>query len=94
MASLLKKDELAFAQLLQQRAEDSLNERRKRLETELNTLTNRKKSVDVLYEKCYEDNVFGKITDDAFCHLSTKYSAEKADLVKRIAEIQETGISA
>ena len=90
LASLLKKDELAFAQLLQQRAEDSLNERRKRLETELNTLTNRKKSVDVLYEKCYEDNVFGKITDDAFCHLSAKYSAEKADLVKRIAEIQET----
>ena len=44
----------------------------------------------MLYEKCYEDNVFGKITDDAFCHLSAKYSAEKTDLVKRIAEIQET----
>ena len=46
--------------------------------------------VDGLYEKCYEDNAAGKITDEWFCHLSAKYSAEKEMLRKRCREIQET----
>ena len=90
LAALLKKDEAAFALLLQQKAEESLKDQREKLEKELNVLTDRKRMVDVLYEKCYEDNVFGKIDDEGFCHLSARYSAEKEQLKRRVTEIQET----
>ena len=89
MAALLKKDEAEFAKLLMEHAEKAAAEKRKELEKELNSATSRKKTVDVLYEKCFEENASGKITDDWFSHLSVKYSAEKESLMHRIQEIHE-----
>ncbi len=90
LAEILRKDETYFAGMLQERAEALLTDRRKELEKELQSSAERKTVVDGLYEKCYEDNAEGKITDEWFCHLSAKYSAEKEALRKRIREIQET----
>ena len=89
LAALLKKDEVYFAELLQAKAESTLAEKKKELENELRSVTSRKKTVDNLYEKCYEDNAAGRIDDEWFVHLSAKYSAERKDCRDRITEINE-----
>ena len=40
--------------------------------------------IDVLYERLYEDNVSGKVTDSFFMELSHKYENEKEELKKKI----------
>lgn len=89
LAAILKKDEVYFAQLLQAKAEMNLADKRKTLENELRSVTGRKKNVDSLYEKCYEDNAAGKIDDEWFCHLSAKYSSERKQCQDRITAINE-----
>ena len=42
------------------------------------------KSLDTIIEKLYEDNVFGKISDDRFRKMSAGYEAEQAELKKCI----------
>jgi len=44
------------------------------------------KQQDTLFEKLYEDNAMGKITDEWFMQLQAKYTAESDDLTKQIAE--------
>ncbi len=89
MAALLQKDEGEFAKILMEHAERTAAERRKELQKELDSATGREKTVEILYEKCFEENVTGKITDDWFSHLSVKYSAEKESLLHRIREIND-----
>ena len=62
-------------------------------EKELNKLQARDKEIDVLYEKIYEDNALGKINDERFAKLSSKYDEEQKEIVEKIktlsAEISE-----
>ena len=53
-------------------------------EKELTTLTARDKELDVLFEKIYEDNIAGKISDERFGKLSRGYEQEQGENVKRI----------
>lgn len=39
-----------------------------------------------LYEKLYEDNLAGKVTDEWFVQLSQKYDRERLELKAKIAE--------
>jgi len=89
LASFLKKDEAAFAKMMMEQAEASIAERQQELQKELETDLGRKRTVEMLYEKCFEDNATGKVTDDWFIHMTTKYSAEKEVLCRRIHDIQE-----
>ena len=89
LAAMLSKDETYFTEMLQQSAEATMAEKVKGLQYELDISTARKKVVDDLFEKCYEDNVTGKISDEWFCHLSAKYSSEKEELRKKTRELQE-----
>ena len=41
------------------------------------------------YERIYEDNVNGKVSDEWFMQLSKKYEEEKAELKKRIFNLTE-----
>ena len=59
------------------------------MESTLQTSIARNNEVSRLYERVYEDNVNGKITDERFMQLSNKYDTEQADLKKLIANIQE-----
>ena len=60
---------------------------------ELNKLQARDKEIDVLYEKIYEDNALGKISDERFAKLSSKYDVEQKEISDKIkiltAEISE-----
>ncbi|MDL2289037.1 recombinase family protein, partial [Oscillospiraceae bacterium OttesenSCG-928-F05] len=51
---------------------------------ELSALSMRDKEIDKLYERLYEDNVAGKISDDRFIKMTGGYEAEQAGIAKRI----------
>jgi len=50
---------------------------------ELERLTIRDKELDTLFEKIYEDNVTGKISDERFSKMTRKYEEEQGELAKR-----------
>ena len=86
LASLLECDEKAFASLLQQQSDKEQQEERKRIEADLITATSRSNQLVTLYEKLYEDNLAGKVTDEWFVQLSQKYDRERLELKAKIAE--------
>ncbi len=45
------------------------------------------KSLDTIIEKLYEDNVFGKISDDRFRKMSAGYEAEQAELKAKMHQL-------
>ena len=61
----------------------------KRLEAGLAAAQARNAEVLKLYERIYEDNVNGKVSDQWFMQLSKKYEEEKAELKKRIFDLTE-----
>lgn len=58
-------------------------------ESELKALIARDKELDVLYEKIYEDNALGKISDERFKKLADKYEEEQSSIAERIAELKQ-----
>ena len=59
---------------------------RKRIEADLQKATSRSEQLVSLYEKLYEDNLSGKVTDEWFAQLSQKYDRERLDLKAKAAE--------
>lgn len=49
----------------------------------------RDKELDILFEKIYEDNVMGKISDERFAKLSVKYEDEQKDLTEKMNRLKE-----
>ncbi|MBQ4046898.1 MAG: recombinase family protein [Clostridia bacterium] len=89
LATYLDHDETAFAELLEHKSnKDALTER-KAAESALAAATTRSQELLRLYERVYEDNVNGKVTDDWFMRLSHKYEIEQEELKKRMFELKE-----
>lgn len=86
LAALLECDEKAFAALLQQQSDKEQQEERKRIEADLGKATSRSEQLVTLFEKLYEDNLSGKVTDEWFVQLSQKYDRERLELKAKIAE--------
>ena len=59
------------------------------LETVLNQAISRNETVVQLYERLYEDNVSGKVTDEWFLQLSHKYEVERMELKEKISETRQ-----
>lgn len=55
---------------------------------ELKALMTRDKELDVLFERIYEDNVAGKISDERFRKLGAKYEEEQKTIEERIDELK------
>lgn len=55
---------------------------------ELNTYLARDKELDVLFEKLYEDNASGKISDERFAKMGRSYEDEQAKLSEKIKSLQ------
>ena len=55
---------------------------------ELDSLTARDKELDTLFERIYEDNVAGKLTDERFVKMSKKYEQEQGELSGRIKALK------
>lgn len=88
LATYLDHDETAFAELLEHKSnKDSLAER-KAAESALAVATARSQELLRLYERVYEDNVNGKVTDDWFMRLSHKYEVEQEELKKQMFDLR------
>ena len=81
MAKLLVSDEDAFAELLAQKTGQLHQQERSHANAELQKALCRMEDVTRLYERLYEDNVSGKVTDEWFLQLSHKYEVESMDLI-------------
>ena len=57
-------------------------------QSELKTLMARDKELDRLFERLYEDNVSGKISDDRFKKMSVKYENEQKEITERMTSIR------
>ena len=87
MIQFLKNDEAMFAALLAQKTNADTAAEKKHLEAECQKATARNNKVAELFEKLYEDNVSGKVTDEWFMQLSHKYEVERMELKAKIAEL-------
>ncbi|MDR0835414.1 MAG: DUF4368 domain-containing protein, partial [Tannerella sp.] len=55
---------------------------------DLRLMIARNDEIDGLYEKMYEDNVSGKITDERFHSMSVRYEGEQAELSEKIKALK------
>lgn len=86
LVEMLEIDESYFAQLLLRKNDEEREKDKKFLETELQKAIARSGTVSQLYEKLYEDNVIGKVSDEWFVELSHKYEKERMNLKAKIAD--------
>lgn len=77
MAEFLESDEEDFAELLAQKTNKELLKEKKHDEEDLQKAIVRNDTVSHLYEKLYEDNAVGKVSDEWFMQLSHKYETER-----------------
>ena len=88
LTKLATKYESEFLKLvIGQSTKDAEHERQVK-QKELKTLLARDKELDVLFEKIYEDNAMGRLSDERFGKLSVKYDTEQKELNKQINELQ------
>lgn len=90
MAEILKYDETRFAAILQSKIEGDRKQHRKAVEAELRSVISRINMVEKLYEKIYEDNANGKISDEWFSHMAQKYALERIQLKSRKLSLTES----
>ena len=61
---------------------------RKLKEKELRTLLARDEELDGLFERIYEDNVSGKLSDDRFAKMFRRYEDEQKELAEKIKKLR------
>ena len=61
---------------------------RKLKEKELKTLLAHDEELDGLFERIYEDNVSGKLSDDRFAKMSRRYEDEQKELAEKIKKLR------
>ena len=89
LANFLKYDEERLAEILERKSNKDLYEETRYLEGELQKALTRQQKVSNLYEKLYEDNAEGKVTDEWFTHMSHKYEIERTELKGKISELRK-----
>lgn len=89
LADFLKYDEERLALILERKSNKYLYEETRYLEGELQKALVRQQKVSNLYEKLYEDNAEGKVTDEWFTHMSYKYEMERTELKWKISELRK-----
>ncbi len=89
LADYLKHNEDELVEVLTMKTETAIRSEKKYLNDELQRCTSRQNTVNSLYEKLYEDNALGKVTDAWFLHMSQKYEIEKSELKNKITKIHE-----
>ena len=80
MVSYLKNHAEEFAELLVQKTTKDYERESRNRRQRLQELIARNKEVDRLFERIYEDNVSGKLTDDRFMKMSQRYDEEQQQL--------------
>ena len=80
--------ETQFAKLMMGFTQQAMETERKQVQLELSKAKARDRELDTLFEKLYEDNVAGKISDERFVRMSKKYELEQEELRSSIKALQ------
>ena len=88
LADYLKYNQEGFAELLAEKTNKDMLDEQKNAKTQIDQSLARINKIDVLYERLYEDNVSGKVTDSFYMELSHKYENEKEELKKKIFNLK------
>lgn len=88
IAEYLVEDEERFAAILENKTDKTAAEQRKRTEEKITRSEIRIGEIDVLYERLYEDNVKGKVSDAAFMRQSQRYEEERDTLRMTIKDLK------
>ncbi len=89
LAIMLKQEEDLLVDILEKKTNKDFYNEKKYLEEQLQKAIVRQQTVASLYEKLYEDNATGKVTDEWFTHMSHKYEDERAELEVKIFNLRE-----
>ncbi len=88
LAYFLSYEEEIFAEILSKKTNKDLLNEQKSLKMELERCVSRQQTVENLYERLYEDNALGKVTDEWFMHMSRKYDVERVELKDKILKLR------
>ena len=88
LAEFLEYDEAAFAEILEKKTNKEILRERTQLESMLKKSRARLNELLDLYERLYEDNVKGKVSDNMFTQLSQKYEQEQEELKQKQKEAE------
>ena len=89
IARFLDEEEDEFAAMLESKTNKDIATEQKIVESQLDTARARVKEIERLYERIYEDNVNGKVSDEWFMKLSHKYEVEMDETKKNILALRE-----
>lgn len=89
LADCFRYDQERFAALLEQKTDADRAKDQRLVESELQQAISRSEKVAKLYEKVYEDNAEGKVTDEWFMQLSHKYEVERMELKAKISDLRQ-----
>ena len=82
-------DQEAFLKKLEQQSQAQFSKDNKRQRQQLQKDEHRFKEIDRIIQKLYEDNLFGKISDERFVKLSRSYEEEQHQLQASISNLTE-----
>lgn len=77
-----------FAKIVMGNSIRAAQQDRQMKQRELNGLIARDNELDTLFERIYEDNVSGKISDERFAKMSFKYEGEQKEVQSQIKKLQ------
>ena len=89
LSAYLREDEDAFVELLSRETDRELYARRQHLESELQKTILRNDTVSQTVQKLYEDNISGKVSDEWFLQLASRYETERMELKAKIASLRD-----
>ena len=75
--------------MLEEKTDSDRVKEQKLTESELQQSIARSEKVTKLYEKLYEDNAEGKVSDEWFMQLSHKYEVEHMELKTKISDLRQ-----
>ena len=93
LAEFLYDDEDTFAEMLAEKSNEDAIKEQKHLEAVIQKSQSRMKKVEVFFEKLYEKNINGEVTDEWFMLQSQKYGEERMELKAKISDAQERLLS-
>ena len=76
-----------FIKTVSEFSRDTLQSQISAYQSEVRSLTARDKELDRIFERLYEDNLSGKITDDRFAKMSVNYNNEQKDIHERLRHL-------
>lgn len=88
LTKFASKYERQFAEAVMGHSQKAAESERQAMQKEVYALQARDRELDALFERIYEDNVSGKISDERFARMSMKYEDEQKELIAKIKELK------